>query len=57
MNILLKQLQETSKVFLKFSGRAHRTFPKFRKNGMNSIAQSKLSQWMEEQMHKVIKYN
>ena len=38
MSILIKELQETSKVFQNISGRAHRIFPKFEQNCMNSLS-------------------
>ena len=54
MAILIKQLQDTSKVFDIVSGRTHRVFPKFERNSMHSLTLPKLSQWMEEQLRKKI---
>ena len=50
MVILLKQLQETSKVFYTRSGRTHQMFPKFNQNLMNSLCLPVLMQW---QLHKI----
>ena len=57
MAILLKQLQETSKVFYTRSGRIHQMFPKFNQNLMNSLCLPDLMQWMGQQLHKIKTYN
>ena len=57
MAILIKQLQDTSKVFDIVSGRAHRVFPKFEQNSMHFLTLPKLSQWMEEQLRKKLVYH
>ena len=57
MTLLLKQLKDTTKVFSLVPGRAHRTFPKFQPNCMNSLTLPALMQWMEGQLHKVMTYS
>ena len=57
MEIILKQLHKTSKVFEKVPGRAHHTFPNLERNCMNSLDTSKLSQWMKEQLRRKLIYH
>ena len=57
IGIVLKQLQEKSKLFIKVSGRNHRIFPNFKQNRMNSLQLDMLTDWMRDQLSNKIKYN
>lgn len=57
LTIMLKQLQENSRVFMNVSGRNHKVFPKFKKNSMNSLHLDKVTEWMRDQLSKKMKYN
>ena len=56
MDILLNQLHKTSQVFGVVPGRAHKTFPHFQTNSMNSMQHAMLTAWMEQQLQKVQRY-
>ncbi len=56
MQIMLKQLHETSRVFTKVAGRAHLNFPKFLANVPRTISIPELTQWMGERLQKIVTY-
>lgn len=53
---IVKQLTETSRVFSRQTGRAHRRYPNFQSNVMRKISLPELKKWMSQRFRKLVKY-
>ena len=53
LDIILKQLMEVNKVFLKLPLRTHTYFPKVTANSVKNISIDNLTEWMKEQLKKI----